>query len=116
MRLPDRPGLGVLVSIRDAGASRGAPVVGVTMPTDSDATARFAVANVLAKPLRADEVATAKVMVVDDEAMARDLMQATLRAIGIDAVGAAGADPRSHDARLQRLRNAGRFAALAGLA
>ena len=98
LRLPDQRGLDLLGDIRSLGASQGTPVVGVTMPADMDTSAAFAIANVLCKPIRADEVRTAmarfrlegetraNVMVIDDEAASLDLMRAMLKSMGIDAV------------------------------
>jgi PAS domain S-box-containing protein len=96
--LPDQRGLELLDDIRSAGASHASPVVGVTMPADLEMSATFAIANVLCKPIRADEISSAmarfrlqgkgraNVMVIDDEQVSLDLMLATLRSIGIDAV------------------------------
>ncbi|MBX9793129.1 MAG: PAS domain S-box protein [Burkholderiaceae bacterium] len=96
--LPDQRGLDLLSGIRKEGASRESPVVGVSMPADSERAANFAIADVLCKPIRSDEVLLAmsrfraagsgrtNVMVVDDDPLALDLMQATLKSIGIDAV------------------------------
>ena len=98
LRLPGQPGLELLSAIRSQGASRDTPVVGVTMPGEREAGAAFAIANVLCKPLIADEVrsamagfrpagqARANVMVIDDELVSLDLMRATLKGMGIDAV------------------------------
>jgi len=96
--LPDQRGLDVLKQIRANGLSRGSPVVGLTMRAQGGLAATFAIADVLAKPIRTDEIATAmaqfrlpgtvptNVMVVDDDPVALDLMHATLKDIGIDAV------------------------------
>jgi PAS domain S-box-containing protein len=98
LRLPDQPGLTALEGIRRDGASCDSPVVGMTIPSDDGASATFAIADVLCKPIRSDEILKAmarfrgpasrstKVMVVDDDPRALDLMQATLKSIGIDAV------------------------------
>jgi CheY-like chemotaxis protein len=98
LRLQDRPGLDLLADIRHSGASHAAPVIGVTMPTDPGMSAGFAIANVLCKPIRSNEIVhalapfrlfgeeRANVMVIDDEPASLDLMQATLKSIGIDAV------------------------------
>jgi DNA-binding response OmpR family regulator len=98
LSLPGRRGLELLDDIRSRGASSASPVVGVTMAADLNNSAAFAIANVLCKPLRSDEVLSAmarfrlpaerraNVMVIDDEQVSLDLMQATLRSIGIDAV------------------------------
>ncbi len=98
LRLPDQPGLEVLDGIRREGANCNPPVVGMTVPGDDGASATFGIADVLCKPIRSDEIMKAMarfrgpasrrttVMVIDDEPRALDLMQATLRSIGIDAV------------------------------
>ncbi|MDL2336985.1 MAG: PAS domain S-box protein [Pseudomonadota bacterium] len=97
--LPDQRGLGLLEGIRNGGASRESPVVGMTMPADGGAAAAFAIADVLCKPIRSDQVLLAmsrfgmtgphraSVLVIDDDPAALDLMQAMLKSIGIDAVG-----------------------------
>jgi signal transduction histidine kinase len=96
--LPDQCGLGVLQKIRAEGLSRESPVVGMTMRAQAGAAATFAIADVLCKPIRTDEIVSAmarfrlpgkrpaRVIVVDDDPIALDLMRATLKAIGIDAV------------------------------
>jgi signal transduction histidine kinase len=96
--LPDQCGLAVLQQMRDAGLNRESPVVCVTMRADAGAVASFAITDVLCKPIRSDEIVAAmarfrwpgasptKVMVIDDDPLALDLMRATLKAIGIDAV------------------------------
>ena len=98
LQLPDRRGLDLLADIRNRGASHGSPVLGVSMPVSPDRSASFAIANVLCKPIRSDEILAAmarfrleeagraNVLVIDDEPAALDLMQATLKSIGIDAV------------------------------
>jgi PAS domain S-box-containing protein len=92
----DRPGLGVLDRIRRQGPSRKSPVVAVTVASDHRTVAGFAVANILRKPIRSDEVAAAmsaitgvagrqrKVMVIDDDGFALELMKTTLNALDID--------------------------------
>jgi PAS domain S-box-containing protein len=98
LSLPSQHGLELLDNIRSRGASRASPVIGVTMPADPEQSATFAVADVLCKPLRSEEISSAlarfrlpgerraNVMVIDDEPMSLDLMRATLTSIGIDAV------------------------------
>jgi PAS domain S-box-containing protein len=98
LSLPGRRGLELLDDIRSRGASHAAPVVGVTMPADLSNSAAFAIANVLCKPIRSDEILSAmarfrvpgerraNVIVIDDEEASLDLMRATLRSIDIDAV------------------------------
>ena len=91
-------GLELLDDIRSRDANHASPVRGVAMPADLAMCATFAIANVLCKPLRSDEIASAMselklpgkgsstVMVIDDEQASLDLMRATLKSIGIDAV------------------------------
>lgn len=98
LSLPGRRGLELLDDIRSQGASHSSPVLGVAMPADRNNSAAFGIANVLCKPIRSDEIATAmarirlpgqrraSVMVIDDEKLSLDLMQATLRSLDIDAV------------------------------
>jgi DNA-binding response OmpR family regulator len=110
LQLPDRRGLALLGDIRSQGASHAAPVLGLSMPAGIDGgsgtqhlgelTGRvaFGVANILCKPIRSDEILLAmapfrqtaaggtRVMVIDDEALSLDLMQATLKSIGVDAL------------------------------
>jgi CheY-like chemotaxis protein len=71
----------------------------MTMGAGVGDTAGFPIADVLAKPLRTIEVAAAmarlppppgrptRVMVIDDDPVALDLMRATLAAIGIEVLG-----------------------------
>ena len=54
--LPDRRGLELLGHIRNLGAGRETPVLGVTLPSSGGTAAAFAVANVLSKPIRTDEI------------------------------------------------------------
>ena len=95
--LPSQRGLDLLAEIRTHGASHASPVVGVTMPADHR-TAAFSIANLLCKPIRGEEIllamapfklphpGRANVLVIDDDQQALDLMRATLKSIGIDAV------------------------------
>ncbi|MEY4562249.1 MAG: hypothetical protein RLZZ618_1526 [Pseudomonadota bacterium] len=95
--LPDRSGLQVLASLRDGGPNSDVPVVVVTMVTETSALAGFQISDVLTKPVRPDEVLAAfhraglhttdkaRVLVVDDDPTALDLMAATLQAIGMEA-------------------------------
>jgi len=97
LRLPDQRGLELLSSIRSQGASHETPVVAVSMPADQTLSAAFAIANVLCKPVRSDEIRSAMsrfrstpqeqatVMVIDDDPVSLDLMRATLKGIGIDS-------------------------------
>jgi len=98
LQLPQQRGLELLESIRSRGASNATPVIGISMPGDPELAATFAIANVLSKPIRSDEILTAmtrfrlsdasraNVMVIDDDPTSLDLMRATLKSIGIDAV------------------------------
>jgi DNA-binding response OmpR family regulator/two-component sensor histidine kinase len=97
LRLPDEAGLGVLARIRGQRQIARAPVIGVSLPSRNSHGASFCIADILAKPLHVDEVATAlgglrskdglhaRVMVIDDDAAALALMRATLEGLGIDA-------------------------------
>jgi CheY-like chemotaxis protein len=70
----------------------------MTMPADPARSATFAIANILSKPIRSDEITSAMgrfklqgagratVMVIDDEQLSLDLMSSTLTSIGIDAI------------------------------
>jgi len=96
--LPDRSGLDVLAALRRSGENADVPVVVITMVTETSALAGFQISDVLAKPIRADEVVAAlhraglrtrtapRILVVDDEPAALDLMAATLQAIGTTAL------------------------------
>ena len=110
LHLPDRRGLALLGDIRNQGASHAALVLGVSMPTRIDPggdaespsnagqRANFGIANILCKPIRSDEILAAmapfrqagqgspRVMVIDDESSSLDLMLATLKSIGVDAL------------------------------
>ena len=97
--MPDQAGLGVLAGIRDGGLSRASPVVGMTMPASAGSAAAFSIADVLCKPIRTDEIIAAmtrlrsdalprpRVLVIDDDPLALELMHATLNRIDIDSVG-----------------------------
>jgi CheY-like chemotaxis protein len=97
--LPDESGLKILQAIRSEGRNRESPVVSVSMSADRGSAATFAIANVLSKPIDNEEIAhamqrflskiprTARVMVIDDDPMALDLMCTTLGGMGIDCIG-----------------------------
>ncbi len=96
--LPDSQGLGLLATLRSGGPSMHAAVKALALTPASGAGVAFPVADVLAKPLRRAALARAlvplrdrlgpgrPVLVVDDEANARDLMCASLQATGVEAV------------------------------
>ncbi len=96
--LPDRSGLEVLALLRSGVKNRDVPVVVVTLVTETSALAGFQISDVLSKPIRPDDVvaalrraglrtsATPRVMVVDDDPAARELMAATLQSIGLTAL------------------------------
>ncbi|HEX6017194.1 MAG TPA: ATP-binding protein, partial [Burkholderiaceae bacterium] len=76
--LPDRSGLEVLDALRGNGLNRDVPVVVITVVTEHSALAGFAVADVLTKPIRAQQLSAAlrrlgttdhapSVLVVDDD-------------------------------------------------
>ncbi len=95
--LPDESGLALLAQIRAGGPSREAPVLGMAMTATSGAAAAFHIADVLAKPIRTQEVVLAmsrlagagvrprRVLVVDDDPLALDLMGAVMAGLGITA-------------------------------
>lgn len=105
LRLPDGAGLALLETIRSTGHNSEAPVVAVTVPAALDAAdagdgdkhrvATFVVTDVLSKPLHTGQVVNAlarlrtagrplaRVMVVDDDPLALDLMRATLTGMGL---------------------------------
>ena len=99
MQLAGQPGLAALAAIREGGGQPESPVVGMTMPVGPAGTASFAVADILGKPLRSEQVLAAmarlapppgrplRVLVIDDEPAALALMGAVLAAAGIEAVG-----------------------------
>ncbi|CAN5764655.1 hypothetical protein BH09PSE5_BH09PSE5_35990 [soil metagenome] len=92
--LPDRKGLDVLGALRGKTRAAESPVISVSMPAHSGRSVGFAVADVLTKPLQDGEIVAAmrrfrqqglgaRVMVIDDDPMALDLMRASLGAIGM---------------------------------
>ncbi len=96
VQLPDMGGFDALARIREAGLDGAPSVRGLSMSAGPGQVAMFAVADVLLKPIRTDEIAVAlarlrdprpkRVMVVDDDPLALQLMQVTLSAMGITAV------------------------------
>jgi len=96
--LPGRGGLGVLAHVRSEVNSPSARVMGMTVPVAGSGGASFAVADILCKPLRSGEVAlamarlgsahgdSARVMVIDDDPTALELMGAALAEVGVEAV------------------------------
>ena len=97
LMLDRQHGLATLDRIRRGGTNSRVPVVAVTIGAGSSGAASFSIDDVLAKPLRADELAAAvsrlesakhpgaAIMVIDDEATALDLMTAALRDLGLQA-------------------------------
>ena len=98
--LADQPGLSVLADIRSQGLSSQSPVVGLTIsdPTgQAGPSARFSISNILSKPIEVDEVASAmaqfrtvasrrgRVLVIDDNPLALELMRTTLENLGIES-------------------------------
>jgi PAS domain S-box-containing protein len=102
LSLPDAPGLGLLAQLRTGGPSMHAAVKALALTPAAGAGVAFPVADVLAKPLRRAALARAlvplrerfgpgrPVLVVDDEAAARELMCGALAANGIEAVAVPG--------------------------
>jgi CheY-like chemotaxis protein len=105
--LAERSGLSLLSNIRLDGPSVATPVVAVSMttsvpPSPSADSAHFKVTDLLAKPIQADQVSVAfgkvglldgtsrRILVVDDDPVACDLMQATLEAMHLEVVCVSG--------------------------
>jgi len=105
--LAERSGLSLLSNIRLDGPSVATPVVAVSMttsvpPSPSADSAHFKVTDLLAKPIQADQVSVAlgkvglldgtsrRILVVDDDPVACDLMQATLQAMHLEVVCVSG--------------------------
>jgi PAS domain S-box-containing protein len=96
--LPDRRGLGLLADIRSEGHHPRTRVMGMTVPVEGNGAASFAVTDILSKPLHSGELALAmarfrgsdgagaRVMVIDDDPVALDLMRAALADVGAEAV------------------------------
>jgi signal transduction histidine kinase/DNA-binding response OmpR family regulator len=109
LQASDTAGLAALAGIRNGGPSQDSPVVEVSVAVDGQIdpdspghaveTARFAITNVLSKPIRGHEVQAAlarlpqpagrraRIVVVDDDPLAVDLMCATLTSHGMQAIG-----------------------------
>lgn len=97
LRLSDRTGLDVLSHIRHQSPSSDSPVVAVTMPAEPRGVVGFQITDVLFKPIEASQIRMAlnqiglssergsRVMVVDDDPIALDLMHVTLKTIGLNA-------------------------------
>jgi len=96
--LPDRSGLDVLATLRAGGQNSQVPVVVVTLVTETATLAGFQISDMLTKPIRPDEIIGAfrraglltadapRVLVVDDDPAALELMAATLKAQGMTAL------------------------------
>ena len=97
LRLSDRTGLDVLSHIRHQSPSSDSPVVAVTIPAEPLGVVGFQITDVLFKPIEASQIRMAlnqiglsseqgsRVMVVDDDPIALDLMHVTLKTIGLNA-------------------------------
>ncbi len=91
-------GLDVLAEIRERSRGKASSVAAITLNALAGGTAAFSIADVLAKPLRAEEIVAAlrrfglvdrpevNVMVVDDDPVALALMRATLDDCGVASV------------------------------
>jgi PAS domain S-box-containing protein len=98
LHLPLPGSLGVLAGMRGDASSPAVPVLGLTASTDAGSAAAFAISDILSKPIREGEIAAllaglqspqgppARVMVIDDDPLALDLMRDTLDALGLDPV------------------------------
>jgi signal transduction histidine kinase/DNA-binding response OmpR family regulator len=96
LQLRERPGLEVLAEIRGNELNRSTPVVGITMLGIGDAVVAFSIADILRKPIRLDEIVVAmarfkrnsyqqpRVLVIDDDRLALDLMRTTLENLSYD--------------------------------
>ena len=94
LQLPDQTGLATLAGIRHTGPSRQTPVMALSLHTAPGQAATFAVANLLRKPIDSAEVVASlaalqrpnsgplQVLVIDDDPLARSLMDSTLLRIG----------------------------------
>ncbi len=115
LQLPDGPGLAVLDGLRQQpGDNQATPVRGLSMAVGPQASAAFAVADVLAKPPRSGEVLQAlaacglpaqagrRVMVIDDDPLALSLMHHTLQAGGFEDRGWTDGRMALHDLPLWR--------------
>jgi len=92
--LPDMGGWDVLRRIRSQGQNAGTPVIVNTVVAEKSAGAAFAIHDYLVKPLRAEDLLASlqragivplserPILVVDDDAAARKLMEATLEGLG----------------------------------
>ena len=107
LQLRDLQGLDVLASIRAEGASRD--VLALSLPVAARQSAAFAITDLLSKPIRTAEPVSAisalrpmvgrrtRVMVVDDDPLALDLMMTTLQGLAIDVVGMNGGRQALHE-------------------
>ncbi len=95
--LPDMTGLQVLQQVRNTALNRTTPVVVVSVVAERGVVKGFPVEDYLTKPIDGDALlrslkrttphaAGGQILVIDDDAPSRRLMQATLSAIGYDAV------------------------------
>lgn len=99
LRLHNQGGHNTLAGLRQSGASPLPPVRAMTLQIEDNGSAAFAVADVLSKPIDTREVLQslartrwpegrkARILVIDDEAPALSLMQATLERAGHTAYG-----------------------------
>jgi PAS domain S-box-containing protein len=98
LMLPDRFGLDVLNTIRENGPSSDTPVVAVSMQAQPGDQASFQIANVLFKPIQTTQIGIAlnqagltgtrgsRILVIDDDPIALDLMHVTLKTFGLDVI------------------------------
>ncbi|CAN5347543.1 hypothetical protein BH10PSE17_BH10PSE17_19940 [soil metagenome] len=96
--MKSQPGLDLLSLLRSDNAHFSAPVVGLSIPVDPQRIASFAVANVLSKPIRIDELRAVAaqlrgmspgrpvVLVIDDQPMALELMRGVLAGLDVDTL------------------------------
>jgi CheY-like chemotaxis protein len=96
--LPDSPGSQVLQEIRAGTPNANTPVIVVTVLAQSDLGVSFAIQEHLIKPVSGDELLAAldragvlassnsRILVVDDDATVRELLQSTLKSAGFEPV------------------------------
>jgi CheY-like chemotaxis protein len=102
--LSDMSGWDVLRAIRGEGANRDTPIIIVTVVAERGLAAGVAIHDFLTKPVRAEDLMGSleragvrpagqrPILVVDDQAQARKLMETTLLGFGYQSRGAASAE------------------------
>jgi signal transduction histidine kinase/CheY-like chemotaxis protein len=114
LTLADCRGLELLAQLRSSGPNEDSPVVGVSMLGNAGGTAAFSIADVLTKPIRTEEIVRAlarctveedrrvRVLVIDDDPLALELMKVSLAGLGLDVY--CELDARAALAKLEDIR------------